>query len=603
MLNPNDRSLYTAALTPPDGFIFDQALGTTFSLDPLALLTVPLHLAFLHRERDAVKDGIALLEALRRVAERTTVYVQRGRVQVPPSMNVLCALLENMLIEARAPQGGAFHPKLWVLRFLEPGSGDPLLRMLVLSRNLTADRSWDLSLQLEGRPGGAYVAANRALGELIAALPDMAAGEVTEARRAQAVALGDELRRTRWELPERYESVEFHVLGRKKGPWRLPNSQELAVISPFVTDEALTALQETTKNFIALVSRPEELDGLSPDSRALVQQCLTPQEEAETEDGEATEQRDTLGLHAKAYILRCGWDTKLFMGSANATSAALLAGKNLEVLAELTGKRSKVGGIEDLLGPKGIGPVLSPYEPPKEPSDIDAEEKAAEAALEAARDNLCSAVLRLHCEREKEGYRLVLHGNEPLALDAIAGLRAWPLTVTEDRAADAWGLVTQGHAELGAFATASITGLLAFELSAATKTKTLRFALNLPVTGLPPDRDAAILRTVVRNRDGFLRYLMLLLGGLAGTISGNAAGQGGSGTAFRWTAGADGLPLLEELTRAFSRDPEKLREVGQIIAGLSGRVDGEDIVPKEFMDLWRVFEQALGERFVKAEEP
>jgi hypothetical protein len=48
----------------------------------------------------------------------------------------------------------------------------------VLSRNLTADRSWDLSLQLEGevRRTGRYVAANRELGELIRDLPAMAAG-------------------------------------------------------------------------------------------------------------------------------------------------------------------------------------------------------------------------------------------------------------------------------------------------------------------------------------------------------------------------------------------------------------------------------------------
>lgn len=603
MLNPNDRSLYTAALTPPDGFVFDQALGTTFSLDPTTLLTVPLHLALLHRERDAAKDGIALLEALRRVAERTTVYVQRGRVQVPPSMNVLCALLENMLVEARAPQGGAFHPKLWVLRFREVDAEIPLLRLLVLSRNLTADRSWDLSLQLEGRPGGGNVAANRALGELIAALPEMAVGPIDDARHHQAAMLADEVRKTRWELPAQYESVEFHVLGRKKGPWRLPDSHELAVISPFVTDDALQALHETTGSLVAVISRPEELEGLTSKARALATGCYTLQEEAETEDGEATEQRDTLGLHAKAYILRCGWDTKLFVGSANATSAALLAGKNLEVLAELTGKRSKVGGIDDLLGPKGIGPVVSPYEPPKEPSIVDVEEKAAEAALEAARDAVCNAVLRLHCEREHEEYRLVLHGDELLRLEGIAGLRVWPLTVTEDRAADAWGLVTQGRADLGLFATASITGLLAFELSAAMKAKTLRFALNLPVVGLPPDRDTAILRTVVRNRDGFLRYLMLLLGGLAGTMSANMTGQAGSGGVFRWSGGVDGLPLLEELTRAFSRDPEKLREVGQVIAGLTGRADGEDIVPKEFLELWSVFEQALGERFARAEEP
>ena len=601
MLSPDQRSLYTAALTPPDGFVFDKAIGTTFSLDPTTLLSVPLHLALLHRERGAMQDGIALLEALRRVTERTTVYVQRGRVQVPAGLNALCALLEPMVIEACAPHGGAFHPKLWVLRFVEADGGNALMRLLVLSRNLTADRSWDLSLQLEGRPGGAYVAVNRALGELVAALPDMAVGEVSAARRAQTEELGEELRKTRWELPSGYESVEFHVLGRKKGTWLPPRSSELAVISPFVTADALAKLRETTKKLVAVVARPEELDCLPPETRALAAGCHVLQEEAETEDGEAVEQRDTLGLHAKAFILRDGWDTKLFVGSANATSAALLAGKNLEVLAELTGKSSKVGKIEDLLGPDGLGPVLSPYAPPETPVAVDADEKAAEEALERARDALVGAVLRLHCQREEDGYQLVLQADERLQLDGIAGLRAWPLTVTDERAADASGLMTEGRAALGTFATASITGLVAFELCASVQPRKLCFALNLPVLGLPPERDAAIVRTVIRNRDGFLRYLKLLLGDLAGFVPAHAAGSG-SGGVFRWSSAADGVPLLEDLTRAFSRDPERLREVGRVVARLSRHVDGEEVVPAEFLELWRVFEQALGDKLVEAEE-
>jgi len=39
MLNPNSRSLYTSALTPPPGMIFDEAVATTFSMDPALLVT------------------------------------------------------------------------------------------------------------------------------------------------------------------------------------------------------------------------------------------------------------------------------------------------------------------------------------------------------------------------------------------------------------------------------------------------------------------------------------------------------------------------------------------------------------------------------------
>ena len=47
MLNPNSRSLYTDALTPPTGMVFDYGVATTYSLDPTLLLGIPLHLVLL----------------------------------------------------------------------------------------------------------------------------------------------------------------------------------------------------------------------------------------------------------------------------------------------------------------------------------------------------------------------------------------------------------------------------------------------------------------------------------------------------------------------------------------------------------------------------
>ena len=93
----------------------------------------------------------SLLEGLRRVADRMTVYGQRGRMIVPRGQHVLYGLLEPLIVEVASPGGGAFHPKLWILRFVAPDDDEVLLRLLVLSRNLTGDRSWDLSLRLRGR--------------------------------------------------------------------------------------------------------------------------------------------------------------------------------------------------------------------------------------------------------------------------------------------------------------------------------------------------------------------------------------------------------------------------------------------------------------------
>lgn len=594
MLSPDARTLYTAALSPPPGYLFDQALATTFSLDPTTLLTIPVHLALLGHRRGSEMDGIAVLEALRRVTQRTTVYTEEGRIQAPKASHLLYGLLEPIVIEARAPRGGAFHPKLWLLRFVEPDGEGVVLRLLILSRNLTADRSWDLSLQLEGRPTGSYIAANRELGEFVSELPKMAVREVPEPRRAQAAALGDELRRTRWELPPGFDVLGFHVLGRTARRWRPPESKRLAVISPFVSASALVALHESTGEFVALVSRAEELDALDAKPRSLPGQAWVLDDAAESEDGEEVESHDTLGLHAKAYILECGWDTHLIIGSANATSEAIVQGNNVEILAELVGKRSKMKGIEALLGQEGLGAVLTPYKPPESPAETDLAEQQAEAALEEARRDLVSAGLRVCSDRAENGWRLTLRVDRTLNLAGISQIRAWPLTVTDGQAVDAIGLATGTCLDLGRFAAASVTGLTAFELTAEVMPKKLRFALNLPLLGAPEDREAAIIRTVIRNRDGFLRYLLLLLGDLGEDLIPPDLGGQGTGAFGRWTRGAaSDLPLLEELTRAFARQPERLREVDRLVKRLSAPADGESVIPPEFLELWDVFSNAM----------
>jgi len=600
MLSPNTRSLYTSALTPPEGFVFDEAIGTTFSMDPSVLLTVPVHLALLggHGGR-ATADGLAVLESIRRLANRITVYAQRGRLQVPSPPNPLYGLLESMTVEVNAPRGGVFHPKLWVLRFVAPDSEAVLLRLMVLSRNLTLDRSWDVALTLEGTPTGRRQANNRDLGELLAALPSWAVQPVSEDRQDQALRLGDELRRTRWELPPGFDTVSFHVMGRRKAVWRPAPSDRLAIISPFCTDDALNALRRRTQCAAALVSRPDALFALSPKTRAGFGRCLLLDDAAETEDGEdgGDVGPDTVGLHAKVYVFERGSKTHVLLGSANATSAALLAARNVEVLAELTGPKSRVGDVDALLGAEGLGEVLVDVIVPPEPLESNAAAQAAEAALEAARTALARSLLRLDCAEGSDGtWCLRLEGlGEPC--EGVAHAKAWPITVHVEHAAQLWLNDDDHTVAFGGLGAASITGLIAFELVAAGHDLSLRFVLNLPVEGLPEARDTAILQTVVRNREGFLRYLLLLLGELGG--SENSDDEGNDGLMGAWRDG-DGavVALLEELVRAYSRSPARLREVRSVVERLTAApmASQEAIIPPGFLELWQVFAQALEQR-------
>jgi hypothetical protein len=153
-LDPEERTLYGANLQPPAGYVFDAAIATTFSLDFETALAVPVSLALFAAENrdDILTHPLALLEGAERIAGRLLVFTDAGHIQAhtrPHSR--LCSLLERIIVEVAAPNSGAFHPKMWALRFKPMRADEPVrLRFLVLSRNLTRDRSWDIALTLDG---------------------------------------------------------------------------------------------------------------------------------------------------------------------------------------------------------------------------------------------------------------------------------------------------------------------------------------------------------------------------------------------------------------------------------------------------------------------
>jgi hypothetical protein len=143
---------------------------------------------------------------------------------------------------------------------------------------------------------------------------------------------------------------------------------------------------------------------------------------------------------------------------------------------------------------------------------------------------------------------------------------------------------------------AAVTGFTAFELTASPAPEPCCFVLNLPVDGLPDERRAAVVRTIVANREGFLKYLLFLLADLEEdglpneillAVSGEASSKG-------YTL-QEALPLLEEMTRALSRDPARLRSIKSLIEDLTKTSDGRDLVPDTFLEVWRVYESVLEE--------
>ena len=490
----------------------------------------------------------------------------------------------------------------------DPAKHAPLIRLAVLSRNLTADPSWDVSLTVKGRPGTEEVDANEDLAHLLLALPRWAP-ELPEERATQIASLADDLARTSWELPDGIDEFRLHAIGLKSRVWLPPRSERLVVMSPFCTADALKRLAGTSRTPQALISRPEEFVRISQGSKDAIkpfEQRLVLRETAEADDDEEASLRRGahIGLHAKLYLCDDADGTRLFVGSANATHPALIRTTNVEVMVELAGSRNRLGSVEEFLGKDGFGAILEDFDPhdvdPPKPEDVEAKRQ-----LDLACDTVAASELRLSCHEaddahgESPSWRLRLRADNPIELPPGLRIAAWPITLPRGRKLDCRPLVGGGEVIFGPIAVSSITRFIAFEIaleedgpSAPPQT----FVLRVPAEGLPVlARDEAVVRQVVRNRDGFLRYLLFLLGAFDGfaEVGGGGASSletGGGG------AGFGSLPLLEQMTRAFCRDPSRLESVRRLVEHLqkSGTTEeDEEIVPADFLQLWSTFEAAM----------
>ena len=594
MLDPDSRSLYTDALTPPAGMVFDKGIAATYSLDISTLMTIPIQLclAGTGRQEELLADGITLLDSLRRTVSNLCVFCERGRIAVPGEKHFLYSMLEQVIVESLAPAGGAFHPKLWLLKYTgKQDSPDPVYRLMVLSRNITLDRSWDVALTIDGIRIDTPVDGNSKLIGFLRALPGMAVEPSSQNTRKIIDEMCSELEYVKWKLPDGFFDMRFHAPGTEDSRWLPEQSASLVVVSPFLADDALRQLAGTTREPIALVSRSDEMALIDPEVLSLFRKRLVLHEAAEQEEGEEVEGTE-VGLHAKLYIFKEWHNTHVVLGSANATNPALLNGSNIELLVELVGKSSSVGRPEDFLsGESGIGEVVVDFDPDLPLVKIDERELDERRQIEDLRRRLVRSGLSIRCIESDSSHRMEMTTDGTVPVPDAIEVKVWPITVDQQKALTFHGISSGDRFILPEVDVASITGFIAFELKMQSRCE--RFVLNLPIEGVPAERDPAILKTVIENREGFVRYLRMLLSGIHDTGTGIAVGSFGSGWFRRVSAGEDAL--LENLVLALSRDPDKLRTVSSLIEELRQDEKCEDIFPDGFLDMWSVFENVMAE--------
>ncbi|MCY3676526.1 MAG: phospholipase D family protein [Gemmatimonadetes bacterium] len=638
MLGTRERTLLLESLRPPTGYRLRRAVGTSFTLDLMALLTAPLAFTFFDAHDDdgaPVADPVALLEALRRHAEKITLFRQAGAIGVPKPQQRLMAYLEGSVFEVQARrEGGVFHPKIWVLNF-EADDRPAIYRVLCLSRNLTFARTWDTCLRLEGqltqRQRG--YGRNKPFADLLLALPGLATRSIAPELQDDISRMADEVRRVDFRLPEPFTDFRVHNFGlARRRAWPFPKAGRSLAVSPFLVGSTVEELVRD-HGLEVLISRPEALEDVvrSVGREGLPGTCyvLSPGASLDSRDaeGEVGEQADgsppvdgsspdigssadkdeveLVGLHAKLFLFEDGQKARLFTGSANATSAAFR--QNVEVLVELYGRKRHCGinallGVEDDQRHETLRSLLHEWRVPESFSPVDETQRG----LERRADRLArvlGAVRLLATVRETEEeqrWDMLLSGELP-EIPAEAEVRVWPATLPAGEARRIGGPREAGSRSVGsadradAIATfnrlsfEALTAFFAFEVALREGQHEVRkrFAVTADLVGAPEDREQRILRSLLRDRRGVLQLLLLILMGEGADVSAFVeAARRSDKDAPGTFAGLDQGTLLEALLRSLSHNPRQIDDAARLIADLEKTPEGRDLLPEGLDEIW-----------------
>ena len=590
MLQPTNRLTLIDAMRPPVAFRLESAMAVTFTLDLRALLAAPAALALTGPAGIASDDGrhepIELLHALRYHANKITVFSQVGEIALPSSRRArrVFAFLERAVVPVAAPLGGVVHPKVWVLRY--EAAGDPpdsqprehRLRVLISSRNLTFDASWDTLVRLDEATDAAGSRLGP-VGELFEGLLSAAVGIVSTDHQQRVHSLSAALQTARFALPAGVDHLQTHVLGLTRTPSPLPASAERAlIISPFVSDNFFTSVHPARVD--ELVSRPESLDRLRPDVLDQVD-TLYAFDDGSVPDLMADEDRlsphdpgrPLVGLHAKVFAYESEGRARLFLGSANATGAAFH--NNVEILVELAGSTAVLGidrlcdGTDD---EPGLRILFNDYKAsPNGGSD-------GASPLDHARHTIAKLPFTGIVEESGSGWAVTYRSREPMPVVDGTEIHCWPLASAGNRRRVAMGDPLEVRFETSLEA---ISGFLAFELAHEEGALT-GFVVPVALVGVPEHRERALLRALVGNAERFLRYLLALLDEESGQTDLLDAVERVSRDAASDGHGAASLPVLEKLLRTMRRDPTRLAGLHPLVSDLAA--DGA--LPEGFAELW-----------------
>ena len=607
MLNPNnDRLDYGQVLAPPDNYMLDFAIGTTYSLDLDALVGACISLGLSEEtDSDLMKNPICLLEALRATGDKVALFCEGGQIHTPNNITSLYILLEKMVFQVSTSKRKeitkypSFHPKFWLLKYVDE-RGTPLYRVVVLSRNLTFDRSWDVTFTMDGKVNGRKTLKTSPIVDFVSYLTsNLPSDENARAKLKKIRMIMRELPYLHFELNSReFEDFEFLPTGIKNSnggfhttadkpfvPLFEDSFHEILIMSPFLTNSVIREFVDRNKYInhteYMLFTRAMSLGKLNPNDCAdfrifTMKDAVVDGESTISEEEQQIQKQD---IHAKIFMVRKYSDTYLYLGSLNASHNAINGNVEFMVMLKSKNRYLNMRKLSEAF--------FNGYE--DNPSNPFQEVKLTDSVVvdeEQEKNNIL------------EGYIKEINRMKPTAMvltneenyDVNVYFAKFENSKYKVTVSPLLSNKTEMISENVLFKSLSLTQLSEFfKISVSDGTSTIQRVIIIPTDGIPEDREKAVVSNVVKDKECFYRYIAFLLGdnyvlSALETANGtNAMGVGNTQKIIQTPA------LYEKMLQTAATAPERFKEIDYLIKAVAA--DG--VIPEQFEELYNVFKKVV----------
>lgn len=590
MLNPKENRLdYGSILSSPPNYKLDFAVGTTYSLDLDALVGASISLGLSGEiDSDLNENPILLLEALRSTGNKIALFCESGQIKLPRKPTPLYVLLEDMVFQVINPNKpihsryASFHPKFWLLRFTN-NENHVRYKVIVLSRNLTFDRSWDLSFSMDGEIRNGQTSKNDSLIRFIEYLSSYSTNEDKINKMNEII---DELKSVRFKTHSNaFGDFEFIVNGiddkhsiQNQHLFYANSLKDILIMSPFLSRDVIRDFNSRldSKSKAILITRLRSLSQLKDESLDNFEFYTLKDEviDGESQFSEESQQISNQDIHAKMYVVEKNKCVDLYLGSLNASHNALYG--NVEFMIKLSARKTRFNIKKLLKDLFNGGGDSNPFQP------VDIKKIEIEPEKDSKVNMVIKDIVRLNAQAEIKS-----HDDK------------YDIEVKFDKFYEEFGKFTIKMRPLLSQKTLDFSKRMLFENIEKVKLSeffvvcvsdgenTAEKVIKIPVDNLPQDREKDVISRVISDKTAFIRYVAFLLGDEYILTPPEITGEN---PADILSSFAIQLPeLYEKMLKSSIYAPEKFTEIEFLIKTLSD----DDVIPEGFEELYNTFKRVI----------